>query len=174
MKEAASVFLRADIRREDGLRLVKWMRNRNVTRYLNEKGDVSDELLSLMDRTPDGMLSYHLNQSGRFFLVCDANGESIGFIRLKPYAEGGCEIVYVIGEETLWGRGYGRHALELALAKAFFELRRESVVARIIKENTRSTRTAAHCGMRLVHGGENLHVYQITAEEYLARKTGKR
>lgn len=172
MNEAASVFLRADIRREDGYRLAKWMRNRNVTRYLNEKGDISDELVSLIERTPEGMLSYHLNQAGRFYLVCGGKGEPIGFIRLKPGAEQSCEIVYVIGEEPLWGRGYGRRALELALAKAFFEMRRESVIARIKKGNTRSTRTAAHCGMRLVHSGETMQVYRITAQDYLAQKTG--
>lgn len=174
MYEAASVFLRAELQQKDGLQLAAWMRNPNVTRYLNEKGDVSDELIALMERTPEGMLSYHLNQSGRFFLVCSRERGSIGFVRLMPNSDRCSEIVYVIGEELLWGHGYGRHALDLALAKAFFELRRETVIARIKKENVRSIRTALRCGMRLVRKTGRLQTYQITAREYMEHRNRTR
>ena len=170
MKEAASVFLRADIQREDGRRLAGWMGNQNVTRYLNEKSGVSEEICSLLERAPEGMLSYHFNRHGRFFLICDSGGRSIGFIKLAPCSETGCEVVYAIGEELLWGRGYGRRALDLALQKAFFELRRETVEARIRRENTRSIRAAAHCGMRRVQEIGPLQVYRITAREYMESK----
>ena len=33
MNEAASVFLRADIKRKDGYHLASWMQNRGVIRY---------------------------------------------------------------------------------------------------------------------------------------------
>lgn len=174
MNEAASVFLRADIKRKDGYQLATWMRNWNVIRYLNEEKNISDELTLLMERTPEGMLSYHLNQIGRFFLISIRKGDSIGFIRLTPRSDTCCEIVYVIGEETLWGRGYGRRALELALEKAFFEMRKETVVARIDKSNIRSVRTATHCGMKLIREGENMHYYQITAREYFEHRMPKR
>ena len=36
MDKAASVFLRADIQPDDVSHLIRWLRNRNVTRYLNE------------------------------------------------------------------------------------------------------------------------------------------
>ena len=42
MNEAASVFLRADIKRKDGYHLASWMQNRSVIRYLNEERNISD------------------------------------------------------------------------------------------------------------------------------------
>lgn len=170
MDEAASVFLRTDIERKDGYHLAAWMRNRSVIRYLNEEKNISDELIALMDRTPEGMIAFHLNQIGRFFLICNRKGDSIGFIRLTPRSDKCCEIVYVIGEENLWGRGYGKQALELALEKAFFEMRKETVIARIDKSNMRSIRTAKHCGMKLTQESERMQLYQITMREYFEHK----
>jgi len=66
----------------------------------------------------------------------------------------------------LWGRGYGKQALDLALEKAFFEMRKETVVARIDKSNKRSIRTAMHCGMSLAKESEHMQLFQITAREY--------
>ena len=166
MNEAASVFLRADIKRKDGYHLASWMQNRGVIRYLNEERNISEELISLIERTPEGMLSFHLNQIGRVFLICNRKGDSLGFIRLTPKSDTCCEIVYVIGEEMLWGRGYGKQALDLALEKAFFEMRKETVVARIDKSNKRSIRTAMHCGMSLAKESEHMQLFQITAREY--------
>ena len=174
MNEAASVFLRAEIKRKDGYHLASWMQNRSVIRYLNEERNISEELISLIERTPEGMLSYHLNQIGRFFLICNRKGDSIGFIRLTPRSDQCCEIVYVIGEEILWGRGYGKQALELALEKAFFEMRNETVVARIDKSNTRSIRTAMHCGMKLVKDSEHMQLFQISVREYFENRKRKR
>lgn len=170
MNEAASVFLRADIQRQDGRSLAQWMRNNNVTRYLNENGNISDELMQLAERAPEGTLSFHLNQRGRFFLICAGDGSSIGFITLAPRAQKECEVVYAIGDEALWGRGYGRHALDLALGKAFFEMRREKVTARIRKGNIRSIRAAQHCGMKPVRAAGDLAVYEITFGEYIEHR----
>ncbi len=36
MKKAASIFLRAEIEMNDIELLIRWMKNPNVTRYLNE------------------------------------------------------------------------------------------------------------------------------------------
>jgi len=170
MNEAASVFLRADIQRQDGRYLAQWMRNTNVTRYLNEKGNISDELIMLAERAPEGMLSFHLNQRGSFFLICSGDGSSIGFIKLAPSAPKECEIVYAIGDESLWGRGYGRHALDLALNKAFFDMRKEKVTAKIRKENIRSIRAAQHCGMKPVREAGNIRIYEITFREYVEHR----
>jgi len=40
MKKAASVFLRADITLRDVDRMIRWMENPNVTRFLNEDADI--------------------------------------------------------------------------------------------------------------------------------------
>lgn len=45
MKKAASIFLRAEIEMNDIELLIRWMKNTNVTRYLNE--DPNAEYLRL-------------------------------------------------------------------------------------------------------------------------------
>lgn len=45
MKKAASIFLRAEIEMNDIELLIRWMKNPNVTRYLNE--DTNAEYLRL-------------------------------------------------------------------------------------------------------------------------------
>ena len=45
MKKAASIFLRAEIEMNDIELLIRWMKNPNVTRYLNE--DPNAEYLRL-------------------------------------------------------------------------------------------------------------------------------
>ena len=45
MKKAASIFLRAEIEMNDIELLIRWMKNPNVTRYLN--GDPNAEYLRL-------------------------------------------------------------------------------------------------------------------------------
>lgn len=45
-------------------------------------------------------------------------------MKLLPTAmEGAYEIVYVIGEDALWGHGLGQQAVRSALSKAFLHLR---------------------------------------------------
>lgn len=171
MNEAASIFLRADIQTQDGHNLADWMNDRQITEYLNEKEGISEEIISLLDRTPSGMLTYHFNQHGRFFMICAQSGRSIGFIKLAPCSSKNCEIVYAIGEKLLWGRGFGKRALDLALGKAFFEMRMEHVTARIIKANLRSIRAAAHCGMRSTAERNGMLIYDITAAEYIEHKS---
>ena len=60
------------------------------------------------------------------------------------------EIVYAIGEDTLWGQGYGEAAIDKALRIAFSKLGTHSVIAKINPANERSRRLAAACGFRNV------------------------
>ena len=60
------------------------------------------------------------------------------------------EIVYAIGEDTLWGQGYGEAAIDKALRIAFSKLGAHSVIAKINPANERSRRLAAACGFRNV------------------------
>ena len=48
MDKAASVFLRSDIHPEDVSHLIRWLRNRNVTRYLNEDASAPQQLEQLL------------------------------------------------------------------------------------------------------------------------------
>lgn len=100
MKKAASAFLRMEICHADITCMIRWMRNPNVTKYLNEAPDVARSLEQLVRSVPEPMYQYHLCRTGHFFMVCHQQNESVGFVKLLPTAmEGAYEIVYVIGEE---------------------------------------------------------------------------
>ena len=104
MKKAASAFLRMEICHADITRMIRWMRNPNVTKYLNEAPDVAQSLEQLVRSVPEPMYQYHLCRTGHFFMACHQENESVGFVKLLPTAmEGAYEIVYVIGEDALWG-----------------------------------------------------------------------
>lgn len=166
MKEAASVFLRADIKMQDGRNLARWMNDQQITEYLNEKENISEEITSLLNRSLPDMLTFHFNQRGRFFMICVGEERSVGFVNLVRRSSGSCEIVYAIGEKQLWGRGYGERALDLALGKAFCEMRMEYASAHIMKDNLRSIRAAARCGMRFIEQKGDLLIYNISAAEH--------
>ncbi|MDY3281107.1 GNAT family N-acetyltransferase [Dysosmobacter sp.] len=167
MDKAASVFLRSDIHPEDVSHLIRWLRNRNVTRYLNEDASAPEQLEQLLRATPPPLLTCRLNQHGRFFLICRNWGPPLGFVKLTPHGPGVYEIVFAVGEQSLWGQGYGSLAVQAALRQAFFEWRAEKLIARIYQENLRSVNTVCGCGFVREHRGGNLDRYRITMAEYL-------
>lgn len=75
------------------------------------------------------------------------------------------EIVYAIGEESLWGQGYGKTAIGKALTFAFADLRAVSVIAKINPENTRSRRLAAACGFREVGPSGEMTLFRRSADK---------
>lgn len=112
MKKAASIFLRAEITPRDIQPMIRWLENPRITRYLNEDPHITRLLRHLLEEVPAPMLSLHFNRDGRLFLVCRPDGETIGFVKLRklPQPEA-YEIVYVIGEESLWGQGFGEASI---------------------------------------------------------------
>lgn len=168
MKKAASIFLRAEIEPRDIELLIHWMGNPHITQYLNEEPSVIRSLRQLLLTVPAPMLTFHFNRGGRFFLACRNNGDTIGFVKLRELPERGAyEIVYAIGEETIWGRGYGEGAVRSALAMVFGEWRGRKVIAKIYPGNQRSIRSAHACGFRQTGSDGRLLLYGITMEEYL-------
>lgn len=77
------------------------------------------------------------------------------------------------GEESLWGRGYGKSELSSALETAFFTLRAKKVVAKIYPENTRSVRSALSCGFVCTRNDSRLPTYSILANEFFDRRKNK-
>ncbi len=168
MKKAASIFLRANMGQADIYRLSDWMENREITRFLNEDADSPRALRRLVETTPEPMLAYRFNQRGRFFLVCDDEEDSIGFVRLSRQETPDCyEIVFAIGEEELWGTGYGTQAVRAAQYRAFFDFRARKLIAKIYHGNLRSKLTVQSCGFREEERLEKLSRYSITMDEYL-------
>lgn len=171
MKKAASIFLRAEMEQRDVETLIRWMENPNITRYLNEDPCIIDQLRQLLWTVPAPMLSFHFNRWGHFYLICRGQGEPIGFVKLRPTGSSGSyEIVYAIGEETLWGHGYGESAIRAALTLVFVEWRGGEVTAKIYPENHRSIRLVNACGFHRSGPEGQLIQYGITAESYFALK----
>ena len=84
------------------------MSNPNVTLFLNEDPQIISHLTRLSALAPGPMLTYHFNQHGRFFLICPEDETAVGFVSLRlADAPASYEIVYAIGEESLWGLGLG-------------------------------------------------------------------
>ena len=169
MEKSPSIFLRRTIRIRDCENMIRWIENEHVSRYLNESRTLTREISSLLSRSPEDLLTFHFNQHGCFYLVSGSDGDSIGYAKLQPLSARRYEVVYVIGEEELWGRGFGEKALDQVLSAAFLENRAQAVIARICRGNTRSLRTAARCGMRLVRQDDAMCVFEITEADYWKR-----
>ena len=149
MRKAASIFLRACERRRDLDSLIYWLKNPEVNQFLNEEPGMVRYLSRLADTVPEPMLSFHLNTMGRFYMICLEDRTGIGFVKLaETVCPGSLEIVYAIGEDTLWGFGYGEAAVRRAVRLAFEELGARKILAKIDVNNERSRRLAFACGFR--------------------------
>lgn len=130
-------LLRTELSETDLQLLIRWMSNEHVYRFLNEHQQITAQLKDIYDaRLP--VITPLFNRNGRFFIICTGGGQAIGFLRMEYAPDNAVELVIAIGEESMWGQGYGRASLTEALKVAFFELRRERIIAHIYNENTRS------------------------------------
>jgi len=86
MKKAASAFLRMEICHADITRMIRWMRNPNVNKYLNEAPDVAQSLEQLVrfvpkPFVPDGAFLHGLSsgkrERGLRETVADGDGGSV-------------------------------------------------------------------------------------------------
>lgn len=136
--------------------MIRWMRDPNGTKYLNEAPDVAQSLEQLVRSVPEPMYQYHLCRTGHFFMVCHQENESVGFVKLLPTAmEGAYEIVYVI-------------------AKAFLHLRADRVVAKVMPQNLRSIRCVRACGFQQMAEMPRLIRFEITFDAYCQALREKR
>lgn len=146
MKKAASAFLRMEICHADITRMIRWMRNPNVTKYLNEAPDVAQSLEQLVRSVPEPMYQYHLCRTGHFFMVCHQENESVGFVKLLPTATEG----------------------------AFLHLRADRVVAKVMPQNLRSIRCVRACGFQQMAEMPRLVRFEITFDAYCRSLQEKR
>lgn len=146
MKKAASAFLRMEICHADITRMIRWMRNPNVTKYLNEAPDVAQSLEQLVRSVPEPMYQYHLCRTGHFFMVCHQENESVGFVKLLPTATEG----------------------------AYLHLRADRVVAKVMPQNPRSIRCVRACGFQQMAEMPRLVRFEITFDAYCRSLQEKR
>ena len=160
------ISLRTELRTEDLLLMIKWMSNEHVYRYLNEHQQITTQLKQVYDaRLP--VFTPLFNRNGRFFMICTGADQAIGFLRLAYCPDNTVELVIAIGEERMWGQGYGRVSLSETLKIAFLEMRRDRVIAHIYHENSRSRHLFVSRGFAPCTQGARSTKYQLTFDAYL-------
>lgn len=144
--KALDVQLRQEVYRNDAWKIVDWLEDEEVTRYLNEHKNVSNSVKQVIYRVNMPILTHLFNQNGSFFIV-SAEEEPIGFLRLITQ-QAGAEMVIVIGDRDKWGKGFGKSAIFQGLKHAFFEWRVDKVIANIHAQNDRSIKVFRKIGFK--------------------------
>jgi len=165
--EPKEISLRLEIKFKDASKIIAWLGNKEVSKFLNEDKDQIYSLADLIQNNETELLQYRLNQDGRFFLI-DKNHESIGFLNLftvrknKEY-----EVIIVIGDPENWGHKYGKEALVICMREVFFKWRIEKLNVKIDKLNLRSVYLFEHLRYEKVRENEKYFIYQMTFDKYL-------
>jgi RimJ/RimL family protein N-acetyltransferase len=166
--EPKEISLRLEIKFKDANKIINWLGNKEVSKYLNEDKDQIVSLQDLILNNETELLQYRLNQDGRFFLI-DKNNESIGFLNLftiRKYKE--YEVVIAIGDPENWGHKYGRMALENCMREVFFKWRIEKLNVKVDKMNLRSVALFEHLSYEKVKENDKYYIYQMTFDKYLS------
>lgn len=163
------VILRKDLSEGDLLLPIRWMANGHVYQFLNEHQQISSQLKQIYDaRLPVFIPLF--NRNGPFYIICTGDNQPSGFLRMAHAPDNAVEMVVAIGEKAMWGQGYGRASLAEAEKIAFFDLRREKMIARIYNENARSRQMFMGCGFKPGQGSGRMTEYQLTFSEYLQQR----
>ncbi len=160
------ISLCPEIRRSDALRLMNWLEDEQVTRYLSDSRHVSRFIEQVMGRVQLPILTHLFNQGGRFFMACDRHDVPVGFVRLVK-SDADCEMVLVIGDRNNWGRNFGGSAICEGMKLAFLEMRAERLIAKIHVNNTRSLRAFERRGFQLQNDTPALKSLAMSSERYL-------
>lgn len=165
------IFLCSEITRENAFTLIDWLRDDEVTKYLSDTDNVSDDIQAVLNRVSLPVLTHIFNQNGRFYMIYNKQKKPVGFVRLILDSVE-TEIVIVIGDRKNWGKRLGVSAIRESINIAFFEYRTQKVVAKIDKENIRSIRAFSSAGFRIERVTAHYYIFSITMRKYLDTMKG--
>ncbi|WP_053956749.1 GNAT family N-acetyltransferase [Inediibacterium massiliense] len=160
------IKLRREVFKSDAWKIVDWLKDHEVTQYLNEKHNVNQSIQQMIHRINMPILTHLFNQNGSFFMITKDEKEPIGFLRLVPKKEN-VEIVVVIGERKEWGKGLGTNAIFEGLKQAFFNWRAKEVIAKINFKNKRSRKAFKKVGFTQDKELLKEIQYSISMDEFL-------
>ena len=160
------ISLCPEITRADALKLMDWLEDEDVTRYLSDSRSVSRFIEQVIGRVQLPILTHLFNQGGRFFMAYDRRDVPVGFVRLVKSGPD-CEMVLVIGNRDNWGRKLGVSTIREGMKLAFFDIRTDRLIAKIHAENLRSVKAFEHCGFLLESQTPTLMSFTLTSERYL-------
>ncbi len=138
------VVLRQEVYKNDAVKIIDWLEDDEVNRYLNESSMASNDVRYVVNNINMPILTHIFNQNGSFFII-DKDREPIGFLKLIPKGKN-MEMVVAIGEKEQWGKGLGPCAIFEGLKEAFFNWRVDEVVAKIKDSNHRSKKAFTKVG----------------------------
>jgi RimJ/RimL family protein N-acetyltransferase len=159
----------------DAAAVHRWFNNRAATRTLMEWRD------GFSPEEAEGWVSRAMDASGedrKYAIVVEGHGEPVGFTALYGlFRQTAPELGALIGDEVR-GKGVGRRAEALTIAKAFDEFGAHRVYGRIPAENEAAKRVVTSLGWRhegtmrshLRRGGElaDCEVWGVLPDEFRA------
>jgi len=160
------IFLCSEISEDIAFKLINWLQDGEVTRYLSDSKDDAVNVRRIVEELNMPDLTHLFNQSGRFFIAYDSRTRPVGFVRLVV-KEVETEIILAIGERSNWGKRFGTSVILESLKIAFFELRSPKVTAKINRENTRSIGAFKRVGFKLNHEAGHIKNFSMTIDEYI-------
>jgi RimJ/RimL family protein N-acetyltransferase len=89
--------------------------------------------------------AYAKHSMGRWAVVEVQTGDFIGFCGLKKHEDGEVDLGYRLRRDR-WGRGYATEAAQGCIAYAFHELKLDSLIGRVAKDNYASIRVLEKLG----------------------------
>ncbi len=168
---ASQIYLKQEVTRNDAMIIKKWMENYEITKYLNETVNIGPEIQLAIDKVNMFIMTHIFNQNGGFYLIHADDNNPIGFLKLvRKQME--AEMVIVIGDKNIWGRGIGKSSIKKGLEIAFFQWRVNRVVAKIHPNNQRSVKAFENLGFVLEDEYKNLKVYSLSMNDFIRKLTG--
>ncbi len=165
---AVQVNLKQEVTRYDALTIMNWMENHEVTRYLNEEANIASEIRQAVERVNMLIMTHLFNTDGSFYIIHDNDHTPLGFLKLVRKQKE-AEMVIVIGEQNLWGKGLGKSSIKRGLDIAFFQWRIPRVIAKIKSNNIRSIKAFESLGFTVEYEHSNMRVYSLSMDDYIKK-----
>ena len=147
------VYLRPAERNDLAL-FVRWFNDAETASFLSMRAPMS---IAAEEQWFERLLGEQ-GKSRWHFVMCKLDGgQPIGTIGLFDVDEvnGSAGMGIVVGEKSLWGKGYGTDALNALLDFGFGELRLERIWLEVNDDNLRGKRSYEKCGF--VYEGTERH-----------------
>lgn len=138
------------LKEEDSERMLEWMRDPDITHYLQVGGaDTSKEtVLRFIERS-------HEESNNLHFAIADEQNNYLGTISLKNINREKNDAEYAISmHPAALGTGASAEGSRLILQKAFDELGLERVYLNVLEDNKRAVRFYTKFGFRYTHSSE--------------------
>ncbi|NFG61153.1 GNAT family protein [Clostridium sp. CMCC3677] len=165
----SDINLQHEVYREDVFDIAKWLKDEEVSKFLNEKDGITNSLDNLAKNSTLPVMTQYFNNNGPFYMIEHKN-KSIGYLKIVTKGNNNsAEIVVAIGDKKKWGQGIGTIAVKKALSEAFLKYRVKKVVAKIHKENYRSSKVFKKVGFIENELLEKETKYLITFNNYISQ-----